>query len=62
MGTINELGEKVNAPIIPADATSLSDSEGLIDQAMEHFGEKLDFVYTPLECQLTCEKENIIPP
>ena len=25
MGTINELGEKVNAPVIPADATSLKD-------------------------------------
>ena len=44
MGTINELGEKVNAPVIPADATSLSDLEGLVDQAMEHFGGKLDFV------------------
>ena len=44
MGTINELGEKVNAPVIPADATSLKDLESLVDQAMEHFGGKLDFV------------------
>ena len=44
MGTINELGEKVNAPVIPADATSLSDLEQLVDQAMEHFGGKIDFV------------------
>ena len=44
MGTINELGEKVNAPVIPADATSLTDLEQLVDQAMEHFGGKIDFV------------------
>ena len=44
MGTINELGEKVNAHVIPADATSLSDLEQLVDQAMEHFGGKIDFV------------------
>ena len=44
MGTINELGEKINAPILPADATSLEDLEQLIDQAMEHLGGKLDFV------------------
>ena len=29
MGTINELGEKVNAPVITADATSLKDLESL---------------------------------
>ena len=44
MGTINELGEKVNAPVIAADATSLKDLENLIDKSMEHFGGKLDFV------------------
>ena len=44
MGTINELGEKINAPVIPADATSLTDLENLIDQDTEHIGGKLDFV------------------
>ena len=44
MGTINELGEKINAPVIPADATSLADLENLIDQATVHFGGKIDFV------------------
>lgn len=44
MGTINELGKEINAPIIPADATSLTDLELLIDKATEHFGGKIDFV------------------
>jgi len=44
MGSINELAEKANAPLIPADATSLSDLENLIEKSMEHFGGKIDFV------------------
>lgn len=44
MGTINALGEKINAPVIAADATVLTDLEELIDQAMEHFNGQLDFV------------------
>lgn len=43
-GTTAELGEKLNAPVIPADATSISDLEALVDGAMEHFGGKFDFV------------------
>ncbi len=44
MGTIDELAAKCNAPIIPADATSVSDLEELFDKSMEHFGGKIDFV------------------
>ena len=44
MGTINELAKKINASLIPADATSLSDLENLIEKSMEHFGGKIDFV------------------
>ena len=43
MGTINELGEKVNAPVLPADATSLEDLENLIDKAMETFWRQIRF-------------------
>ena len=50
MGTINELGEKVNAPVIPADATSLKDLESLVDQAMEHLGKSTLFCI-PLACR-----------
>lgn len=44
MGAINELAEKCNAPIIPADATNNEDLENLFDKSMEHLGGKLDFV------------------
>ncbi|MFK8044179.1 MAG: enoyl-ACP reductase [Crocinitomicaceae bacterium] len=44
MGEINELGEKIDAQIIPADATSLEDLEALFSKSMEIFGGKVDFV------------------
>ena len=44
MGTINELAEKTNSEIIPADATNLEDLEKLISDATEKFNGKLDFV------------------
>ena len=44
MGTINELGERLNAPIIAADATNLEDLENLFDETMKHFGGKIDFI------------------
>lgn len=44
MGTINQLAEKCNAIVIPADATSVADLENLIDKTMEHFGGKFDFM------------------
>ncbi|MBL7796430.1 MAG: SDR family oxidoreductase [Saprospiraceae bacterium] len=44
MGEINKLAEQCNAPVIPADATSLEDLENLFRKSMEHFGGKVDFV------------------
>ena len=44
MGAIKELGEKCNAEIIPADATSMEDLENLIDKSQEVLGGKIDFV------------------
>ena len=44
MGTIDELAKACNAPVIAADATSVKDLENLIDQTMEHFGGKFDFI------------------
>lgn len=44
MGELNNLSEAIDAPIIPADATSLEDLNALIDGAMEHFGGKIDFI------------------
>jgi len=45
MGKINELsGRCGNAPVIPADATSMEDLEQLMQKSMEHFGGKADFM------------------
>ena len=44
MGTINELAEKTNSTIIPADATSVEDIDNLITESMELLGGKIDFI------------------
>ena len=44
MGAINDLAEKTNSKIIPADATSVEDLEKLIEGSMEHLGGKIDFI------------------
>lgn len=44
MGTTTELAEKLNAKLIPADATSVEDLEKVVDESMEFFGGKFDFV------------------
>lgn len=43
MGEVNALGEKIGAPIISADATSVDDLNALISSTMEHFGGQFDF-------------------
>ena len=44
MGTTNELAEKLNAKLIPADATSVEDLEQVFSQSMEALDGKIDFV------------------
>jgi len=44
MGAINDLAEKTNSHVIPADATSMEDIENLIEKSMEILGGKIDFV------------------
>ncbi len=43
-GEIKELGEMINAEIVPADATSVEDMEKLFTRSREILGGKLDFV------------------
>ncbi|MDI3527978.1 MAG: enoyl-[acyl-carrier protein] reductase [Tenuifilum sp.] len=43
-GTVNELAERINSIVIPADATNIQDLENLIDKTMERFGGKIDFI------------------
>jgi enoyl-[acyl-carrier protein] reductase I len=43
MGTTAELAEKLNAKLIPADATNVEDLEEVFKQSMEALGGKVDF-------------------
>ena len=44
MGQVDLLAKNTNSKLIPADATKLEDLENLINQTMEIFGGKIDFV------------------
>lgn len=44
MGTINELAQKTESIVIPADATKIEDLENLVDKSVDLLGGKLDFV------------------
>lgn len=54
MGQLNELSEKLNAPIIPADATSVEDLEVVFKESMEKLGGKIDFVLHSIGMSPTC--------
>ena len=58
MGTIDELAQKTNSQIIPADATSVADLENLVDQAMEILGGKIDFVLHSIGMSVNVRKGN----
>ncbi len=55
-GEINKLGEKLNAEIIPADATSLEDLQNLFTKSQEILGGKLDFVLHSIGMSLNVRK------
>lgn len=44
MGEVSELGKKLNAEVIPADATNVDDLEMVFQKSMEILGGKIDFV------------------
>lgn len=44
MGTTDELAKRLNAKLIPADATNVEDLEQVFSQSMEALGGKIDFV------------------
>ncbi len=56
-GKIQQLGEQTNAEIIPADATSLEDLEGLFSRSMEILGGKIDFVLHSIGMSLNVRKK-----
>lgn len=44
MGKIDELGKKINSPVIAADATSVDELNNLWESTLNHFGSGVDFV------------------
>lgn len=56
-GQIDELGKKLNAPIIPADATSMEDLENLFTKSMEALGGKIDFVLHSIGMSVNVRKK-----
>lgn len=58
-GEINELAEKCNAEIIPADATNLDDLENLFKKSMEILGGKIDFVLHSIGMSLNVRKGRV---
>lgn len=55
-GKLQELGEKLNAEIIPADATSMEDLENLIDKSVEILGGKIDFMLHSIGMSINVRK------
>ena len=56
MGEINKLAEECNAPVIPADVTSMDDLNNLFSKAQEHFGGKVDFILHSIGMSINVRK------
>lgn len=56
MGAIKELGKKLDAPVISADATSEEHLEKLFTESQAHFGGKIDFVLHSIGMSLNVRK------
>ncbi len=55
-GKIQELGEKLKAPVIAADATNLEDLENLFQEAQKNFGGTIDFILHSIGMSLNVRK------
>lgn len=59
MGEINKLAKECNnAPVIPADVTSMDDLNNLFTKSMEHFGGAVDFVLHSVGMSMNIRKGN----
>ncbi|MBE0647703.1 MAG: SDR family oxidoreductase [Bacteroidales bacterium] len=55
-GTLTELAKKVNAEIIPADATKVDELETVMNRSMEILGGKVDFVLHSIAMSMNVRK------
>ncbi len=58
MGGIKELGEKLGAEVVAADATNMDDLNNLLDVAEEKFG-KIDFLLHSIGMSLNVRKKRV---
>ncbi len=56
-GELNELAEKTNSTILPADATKMSDLQMVFEKSMEILGGKVDFVLHSIGMSLNVRKK-----
>ena len=56
MGSIDLLAKKTNSIVVPADATSNSDLDNLINETMKHFNGKIDFVLHSIGMSINVRK------
>lgn len=56
-GSVTDLSEKLNAPLIPADATKEEDLENLIKESMDKLGGKLDFILHSIGMSVNVRKK-----
>ena len=55
-GELDELAEKTNSKVIPADATNLKDLEKVFTEAMKELGGKVDFILHSIAMSLNVRK------
>lgn len=56
-GQLNELAEKLNAEVIPCDATSMEELDNLLNKSMEILGGKLDFILHSIGMSVNVRKK-----
>jgi enoyl-[acyl-carrier protein] reductase I len=56
-GKVKELGQKLNAEVIPADATNIDDLEQVFTKSMDVLGGKIDFVLHSIGMSLNIRKK-----
>ena len=50
------MASKTNSLLVPADATSLTDLDNLIDKSVSYFGSKIDFVLHSIGMSINVRK------
>lgn len=57
-GQTNELAEKTNTEVIPADATNLEDIKNVFEKTMEKYNGKIDFILHSIGMSMNVRKHN----